>query len=141
VADLRKTFNRLNLRKTPGLDGIPGHVLRACADQLVGMFTDIFNPFLSQSVVPSCLKMATIAPVLKTVKVTELTSVTMKCLERLVKDHINSPLPTTESHCNLHTAPIEPQMTQKPSHCTLSYPVWTTLRMWFIDYSSLFNIL
>ena len=86
--------------------------------------------------------MATIVPVPKKAKITELnycpvalTSVIMKCFERQVKDHITS---------NLLTAPIGPQMTQSQSHCTLSYPIWTRdnllyVRMLFIDYSSAFN--
>ena len=58
---------------------------------------------LSQSAVPTCFKRATIVPVPKKAKVTELndyrrvalTSVIMKCFERLVKDHITSTLPDT----------------------------------------------
>ena len=65
------------------------------------VITDIFNQSLSQSVVPTCFKRATIVPVPKKAKVTELnnyrpvalTSVIMKCFERLVKDHITSTLP------------------------------------------------
>jgi hypothetical protein len=77
--------------------------VRACTDQLAGVFTDIFNLSLSQSAVPTCFKMASIVPVPKNVKVAELnyyrpvalTSVIMKCFERLVKDHITSTLPVT----------------------------------------------
>ena len=90
-------------RKAAGPDGIPSRVLRACADQLAGVFTDIFNQSLSQSAVPTCFKRATTVPVPKKAKVTELndyrpvalTSVIMKCLERLVKDHTTSTLPDT----------------------------------------------
>ncbi|XP_064875935.1 LON peptidase N-terminal domain and RING finger protein 1-like isoform X1 [Oncorhynchus nerka] len=85
------------------LDGIPSRALRACADQLAGVFMDIFNQSLYQSAVPTCFKRATIVPVPKKAKVTELndyrpvalTSVIMKCFERLVKDHITSTLPDT----------------------------------------------
>ena len=71
--------------------GIPSRVLRAYADQLAGVFTDIFNLSLSQSAVPTCFNMATIVPVPKNAKVTELndyrpialSSVIMKCFERL----------------------------------------------------------
>ena len=56
---------------------------------------DIFNLSLSQSAVPTCFKIAIIVPVPKNAKVTEindyrpvaLTSVIMKCFEKLVKDH------------------------------------------------------
>ena len=103
VADVSKTFKCVNPRKADGPDNIPSRVLRACADQLAGVFTDIFNQCLSQSPVPTCFKMATIVPVPKKAKKTELndyspvalTSVIMKCFERLVKDHITSTLLAT----------------------------------------------
>ena len=83
-----------------GPDGIPS--LR-CADKLSGVFLDIFNLSISQSVVPTCFKMSTIVPVTKKVNVTELndycpvalTSVIMTCFEKLVKDHITSTLRDT----------------------------------------------
>ncbi len=56
VADVTRSFKRVNIRKAVGLDGIPGRVLKACAFQLAGVLTDIFNLSLSLSVVPSCFK-------------------------------------------------------------------------------------
>ncbi len=56
VADVTRSFKRVNICKTMGPDGIPGRVPRACAFQLAGAFTDIFNLSLSLSVVPSCFK-------------------------------------------------------------------------------------
>ena len=47
VADVSKTFKRVNHRKAAGPDGIPSRVLRACVDQLAGVFTGIFNLSLS----------------------------------------------------------------------------------------------
>ena len=81
VADVSKTFKHVNPRKAAGFDCIS----------------------LSQSAVPTCFKMATIVPVSKKAKVTEvneyrpvaLTSGIMKCFERLVKVHITSTLSTT----------------------------------------------
>ncbi len=52
VADVTRSFKRVNICKAVDPDGIPGHVLRACTFQLAGVFTDIFNLFLSLSVVP-----------------------------------------------------------------------------------------
>jgi hypothetical protein len=43
VADVSKTFKQVNIHKDEGPDGLPGHVLKACADQLASVFTDIFN--------------------------------------------------------------------------------------------------
>ncbi len=53
VADVPRSFKRVKIRKAVGLDC---RVLRACAFQLAGVFTDIFNLSLSLSVVPSCFK-------------------------------------------------------------------------------------
>ena len=70
VAEVSKTFKRVNFRKAAGRDGIPSRVLRACTDQLAAVFTDLFK--LSLSAVPTCFKMATIVPEHKKSKVTEL---------------------------------------------------------------------
>ena len=72
MANVSKTFKRVNPRLAAGPDGIPSRVLRACADQLARVFTDIFNQSLSQSAVPTRFKMATTVPVPKKAKVTEL---------------------------------------------------------------------
>jgi hypothetical protein len=103
AANVSKTFKRVNPCKAAGPDGIPSRVLRACADQLAGVFMDIFNQSLSQFSVPTCFKRATIVPVPKKAKVTELndyrpvalTSVNINSCERQVKDHIISTLPDT----------------------------------------------
>jgi hypothetical protein len=71
AANVSKTCKRVNPRKAAGPDGIPSHVLRACTDQLAGVFKDIFNQFLSSNF-PTCFKKATIVPVPKKAKVTEL---------------------------------------------------------------------
>ncbi|CDQ97873.1 unnamed protein product [Oncorhynchus mykiss] len=86
--------------------------------------------------------MATIVPVPKKAKVTELndyrpialTSVITKCFERLVKDHITSTLPDTLD-------PLQFSYCPKRSTDCLSYPDKrnTYVRMLFIDYSSAFN--
>ena len=41
--DVRTAFKGLNIHKASGPDNIPGRVLKACADQLADMYTDIFN--------------------------------------------------------------------------------------------------
>ncbi len=60
VADVTRSFKRVNIHKAVGPDGIPGRVLRSCAFQLAGVFTDIFNLSRSLSVVPLCFKKSTI---------------------------------------------------------------------------------
>ena len=103
VADVSKTFKQVNIHKAAGPDGLPGCVFRACADQLAGVFTDNFNMSLIESVIPTCFKQTTIVPVPKNTKATclndyrpvALTSVAMKCFERLVLTHINTIIPET----------------------------------------------
>ena len=122
TANVSKIFKLVNPREAASPDGIPSRVLRACADQLAGVFTDIFNQSLSQYAVPKCFKRATIVYVPKKAKVTKLNdyrpvalnSFVMKCFERLVKDHIISTLPDT-----LDPPQFASQMTQSQSHCTL----------------------
>ena len=63
VADVSKTVKQVNIHKAAGPDGLPGSVLRACADQLAGVFTDIFNMSLIESVIPTSFKQTTIVPV------------------------------------------------------------------------------
>ena len=87
VADVGKPFKQVNIHKAAGPDVLPGRVPRACADQLAGVFTDIFNISLIESVIPTCFKQTTIVPVPKNTKATclnyyrpvALTSIAMKC--------------------------------------------------------------
>ena len=134
-----------------GPDRLPGRVLRACADQLASVFTDIFNVSLSESVIATCFKQTTIVHVHKNTKVAclndyhpvALTSVAMMCFERLIVAHINTIIPET----------LDPlQFAYRPNRSTddaISTALHTLLphldkrntyvRMLFIYYSSAFN--
>ncbi|KAK1794706.1 hypothetical protein P4O66_001416 [Electrophorus voltai] len=101
-SDVRRVFKRVNTRKAMGPDGICWRVLKACTDQL-DVFTDIFNLSLTLSIVPSSFKRSTIVPVpkkprpshLNDYRPVALTSVMMKCFEKLVRDFITSSLPAS----------------------------------------------
>ncbi len=54
VADVTRSFKRVNIRKAMCPDGIPGRVLRTCAFQLAGVFTDIFNLSLMLQKIHHC---------------------------------------------------------------------------------------
>src|SRR4029434_9287509 len=105
VADVRRELQRVNPRKSSGPDGVPGRVLRGCADQLVEVFTSVFNLSLHLSAVPTCFKQATIIPILKKPSITclneyrpvALTSTIMSFFERHERTHICSTLPNTLS--------------------------------------------
>ena len=69
VANVSKNFKQVNIHKAAGPDRLPGRVLKACADQLASVFTDIFNLSLTESAIPTCFKQTTIVPVHKKAKV------------------------------------------------------------------------
>ena len=91
-------FQRLNSRKAAGPDNISPCLLKLCADQLSGVFTDIFNVSLSQCKITRCYKASTIilvpkkstASCLNDYRPVALTSVVMKTLERLVLQFLKS---------------------------------------------------
>lgn len=99
--EVRMAFLAVNPRKAAGPDGIPGRVLRDCANQLAEVFTSIFNLSLSTCAIPKCLKSATNVPIPKKSDVSSLndyrpmalTSTVMKCFERLLLNHIKASLP------------------------------------------------
>ncbi len=149
---VRRELKRVNVRKAAGPDGITGHVLRSCADQLAGLFTFIFNESLATSVVPTSFKKSVIIPVPKNSKPSclndyrpvALTSTVMKVFERLLKNHICSSIPAT----------LDPlQFAYRPNRSTddaISQVLHSSLthidskngnyvRLLFIDYSSAFN--
>ncbi len=64
-ADICRSLIWINTHKAPVPDGVRGQALKVCADQLAGVFTDIFNLSLIQSVVPTCFKKTTIVSVPK----------------------------------------------------------------------------
>ncbi len=126
-------------------------VLRACAFQLAGVFTDIFNLSLSLSVVPLCFKKSTIVPIPKKNKITclndwrpvALTPIFSKCFEKLIRDYICSVLP----------ASLDPlQFAYRSNRSTddaIAFTLHTALshlenkntyvRMLFVDYNSTFK--
>ncbi len=152
VADVTRSFKRVNIRKAVGPDGIPGRVLKACAFQLAGVFTDISNLSLSLSVVWStCFKKSTIVPIPKKNKITclndwrpvALTPIFSKCFEKLVREHICSVLPASLdwlqfAYCSNRSTDDAIAFTL---HTALSHleNKNTYVRMLLVDYSSAFN--
>ncbi len=94
--EVRRALKRVNVRKAAGPDGITGHVLRSCADQLAGLFTSIFNESLATSVVPTSFKKSIIIPVPKNNKPSCLNDYRPVALTSIVmKSHISSSIPVT----------------------------------------------
>ncbi|KAI3375970.1 hypothetical protein L3Q82_016502, partial [Scortum barcoo] len=64
------SMKRINIRKAEGPDKVSGRTLKLCADQLAGVFLDIFNLSLQLATVPVSLKTSIIVPVPKKSAVT-----------------------------------------------------------------------
>ena len=149
--EVRRTLKAVNPRKATGPDGVPGLVLRDCADQLAGVFTNIFSQSLSQAFIPSCLKTSIIIPVPKKNSVSclndyrpvALTSIAMKCFEKLVRSHINSVLPPDlDPYQFAYRANRSTEDAIATAlHSTLNHleKKGSYARLLFVDYSSAFN--
>ncbi|KAK0149886.1 RNA-directed DNA polymerase from mobile element jockey [Merluccius polli] len=151
VHQVRRALLAVNPRKAAGPDGVLGKVLRACADQLAGVLTRIFNTSLSLAEVPPCLKAANIIPVPKKTSITDLndyrpvalTSVVMKCFERLVLQHLKASLPKNfDPHQFAYRANRSTEdAVAAVLHTALSHLELpgTYVRLLFVNYSSAFN--
>ncbi len=146
--EVRRKLRRVNVRKAAGPDGITGHILRPCADQLAGLFTFLFNESLATSVVPTSFKKSVIISVPKNSKPSclndyrpfALTSIVMKVFESLLK----------EPHFLLRPCYYFAYRPNRATDDAISQVLHSSLthidrkngsyvRLLFIDYSSAFN--
>lgn len=148
---VKRTLARINPRKAAGPDNIPGRVLKDCAEELKDVLSDVFNTSLEQAIVPSLFKTATIIPVPKKscpscfndYRPVALTSIIMKCFERLVMAHVKCNLPITLDPFQFA---YRAKRSTEDAICSALHPALTHLdkkdsyvRMLFIDFSSAFN--
>ncbi|KAI2644416.1 RNA-directed DNA polymerase from mobile element jockey [Labeo rohita] len=150
-SDVYTALSRINARKAAGPDGIPGRVLRACAEQLAGVFTDIFNMSLAQAAVPACFKSTSIVPVpkhssptcLNDYRPVALTPIIIKCFERLVlthlKDSLQSSLDPIQFAYRGNRSTEDAVSIALHSVLTHLDSTNTYARMLFVDFSSAFN--
>ena len=93
--EVKKQFMSVNPRKASGPDGVSSRVIKLCAEQLSSVFSILFNRAYQEHI-PAVWKESCIIPVPKSPTAKEmndfrpvaLTSVPMKCLERLVLKHL-----------------------------------------------------
>ena len=151
AVDVEVLFKRLKTKKAVGPDNICGRLLKCCASQLCHVFSMLFSWSLNVSHVPDLWKKSIICPVPKKNKPVSLndyrpvalTSIAMKCFERLVLKRLST-------HTAQHLDPN--QFAYKPNRCTddasltLLHNIYTHLekpgsfvRILFIDFSSAFN--
>lgn len=146
-----KALRQVNHHKAVGPDGVPPRVLKACAEQLTGVYVDICLLVSKPSSIPpyflifhhctSFKKAKSIHP--ERLQASGTHTSHMKCLEKLVLTHINHMVPGT----------IDPlQFAYRPNrsvddavafalHHTLQHldSRGTYVRTLFLDYSSAFN--
>ena len=149
--DVRRSFKTLKVNKAAGPDDIKPKLLRLCSDQLANVFTYIFNWSLETAIVPSCFKKSTIIPVpkknspecLNDFRPVALTSVVMKCFEKIVLKFINSLLP---SNLDTYQFAYRPKRSIDDAISINTHEILNHLenkntyaRVLFIDYSSAFN--
>ncbi len=146
TANVRKTLMRVNMSKAVGPENTPGHALRTCANQLVDVITDIS---LIKECVPNCCKTATIVVVRKKVcsaslndfHPVALTSILMKCFEKLVLQLIENNIPAS---LDLHQFAFRTNRSTEDDISTALHSVFLennnkNIRMLFVDFSSVFN--
>ena len=65
IGKVRRLLNQINTKKSPGLDNLPGNLLKIAADILAPSLTKIFNKSLSTGIYPNDWKLARVVPVFK----------------------------------------------------------------------------
>ena len=141
----------MKINKSADQDNIKPKLLRLCSDQLSHVFTYIFNWSLETTIVPSCFKESIIVPVpkknspecLNDFRPVALTSVIMKCFEKIVLKFINSLLP---SNLDMFQFAYRPKRSIDDAISINTHEILNHLenrntyaRILFIDYSSAFN--
>ena len=149
--EVRRCFQRVKVNKAAGPDAIKPRLLKLCSSELAPIFTFIFNWSLELCTVPSCFKKSVIIPVPKKsspqcmndYRPVALTSVIMKCFEKIVLNFINALLPKNFDTFQFAYRPqrniddaIAINIHEILNHCESKN---TYARVLFIDYSSAFN--
>jgi len=150
-ADVEQLFNRVNPRKSTGPDGLPGVVIKKCSSQLSCIFTRLFQLSLDSHVVPKLWKVSRIIPVPKKTQAKELndyrpialTSIAMKCFERLVLQllfqYINDKLDPLQFAYRSKRGVEDATLTILNKIYTHLEKPRAYVRILFVDFSSAFN--
>ena len=148
---VQRLFKSVKANKSPGPDGISGRLLKHCSVQLTDIFTLIFSLSRQLHIVPHLWKDSIIIPVpksnppkvLKDLRPVALTSLVMKCFEKLVKEEI---LSVVQPNLDPLQFAYRPGRGVDDATCTLMDFILLHLddarafvRLVFIDFSSAFN--
>ena len=151
--DVRSLFKKLNARSASGPDGVSSRTLKMCRDSLAPVFSRLFQQSFTEGHVPRIWRSSIVVPVpkkrgasqLNDFRPVALTSVPMKCAERLVLKHLRK---ETAAHQDpLQFAYSQGRNTQD-AILTLLHRLYEHLdqpgshaRLLFLDFSSAFNTL
>jgi hypothetical protein len=151
--DVRNLFRKLNARSASGPDGVSSKTLKLCCDSLAPVFSRLFQRSFTEGHVPRLWRSSTVVPVPKKRGASQmndfrpvaLTSVPMKCAERLLLKHLRA---ETAAHQDpLQLAYSQGRNTQD-AILTLLHNLYEHLdqprsyaRLLFVDFSSAFNTL
>ena len=148
---MRKVLRRINPSKSPGPDLIKGRVVKECTEELTSVLCQLFNRSLQENTIPTLWKRSEIRPIPKTNRPVELndyrpvalTSVLVKCLERLVLPHI---LTQVSSNLDPLQFAYRPNRSVEDAVITVLNTTYSQLekpkfyvRILFVDFSSAFN--
>ena len=154
--DVLKSFAKIKINKAGGPDKLNGKVLKLGKEALASIFQIIFQRSLDEGYVPTKWKLSEIVPlpkkphptILNDFRPVALTSIPMKCLERIVKLKLMSDIGTQQDP--LQFAYTRNRSTLDPTvmiaHDVLKYLDVPNnkansryIRVLFIDFSSAFN--
>jgi len=145
-------FQKLKTSKSPGPDGITAQVLKECCSELSEVFTILFQRSIDEASIPPIWKTSTMVPVPKKQNPTQLndlrpvalTSIPMKCLERILKCHlineiqpILDPLQFAYQHAKGVEDALLTTIDTITSHLDSHHKNYA--RLLFVDFSSAFN--
>ena len=151
---VERTFRNIDTRKAAGPDNISGRIIKTCCKELSGVFCDIFNKSIETHSIPALWKHSTICPILKPGKSAPLslndyrpialTSIIMKCLERIVLGFLKA---QTNLMLDEHQFAYRSNRSVDDAVLTLLHYAHTHLdktgsdyvRILFADFSSAFN--
>ena len=144
-------FEHLKVRKASGPDNISGRLLKTCSPQLCEIFSQLFSWSVRDCTVPNLWKKSTICPIPKNSKPTilndyrpvALTSIVMKCFERIVLKRL---LTQTCTKLDPYQFAYRQNRATDDATLTLLQHVYNHLektgsfvRIVFVDFSSAFN--
>ena len=149
--DVKKVFTKVNVKKSVSPDGVCCKLLKVCAPQLCQVFSTLFTWSLKDDIVPGVWKTSMICPIPKTNSASDLsdyrpmtiTSVVMKCFEKIVLRHL---LDLTKGMQDPFQFAYKPNRSIEDAILTLLHNTFlhtnnpkTYVRILFADFSSAFN--